>query len=137
MLHACGWLEGGLVASPEKFVMDADQLGVLHSMAKGVDLTENGQAMDAIREVGPGGHYLGCAHTQANFKDAFWRTSVLDYKPFETWYEEGERDTVALARDRVARMLGDYTPPPLDPGVAEALADFVARRKAAEADAFS
>jgi trimethylamine---corrinoid protein Co-methyltransferase len=137
MLHACGWLEGGLVASPEKFVMDADQLGILHSMAKGVDLTENGQAMDAIREVGPGGHYLGCAHTQANFKDAFWRTQVLDYKPFETWYDEGERDTVARAADRVARLLGDYTPPPLDPGTAEALLDFMARRKAAEPDAFS
>jgi trimethylamine---corrinoid protein Co-methyltransferase len=137
MLHACGWLEGGLVASPEKFVMDADQLGILHHLAKGVDLSENGQAMDAIREVGPGGHYLGCAHTQANFKDAFWRTQVLDYKPFETWAEEGERDTVALARARVERQLADYAPPPLDPGVAEALAEFVARRKAAEPDAFS
>jgi trimethylamine--corrinoid protein Co-methyltransferase len=137
MLHACGWLEGGLVASPEKFVMDADQLGILHHMAKGVDVSENGQAMDAIREVGPGGHYLGCAHTQANFKDAFWRTNVLDYKPFETWYDEGERDTVALARERVDRTLADYTPPPLDPGVAEALMDFVARRKASERDAFS
>jgi trimethylamine---corrinoid protein Co-methyltransferase len=137
MLHACGWLEGGLVASPEKFVMDADQLGILHHMARGVDVSENGQAMDAIREVGPGGHYLGCAHTQANFKDAFWRTNVLDYKPFETWYDEGERDTVALARERVDRTLADYTPPPLDPGVAEALTDFVARRKASERDAFS
>jgi trimethylamine--corrinoid protein Co-methyltransferase len=137
MLHACGWLEGGLVASPEKFVMDADQLGILHHMAKGVDISENGQAMDAIREVGPGGHYLGCAHTQANFKDAFWRTNVLDYKPFETWADEGERDTVALAADRVARTLADYTPPPLDPGIAEALTDYVARRKAAEPDAFS
>ena len=61
MLHACGWLEGGLVSSYEKFVLDADQLGVLHSLAEGIDLSENGQAMDAIREVGPGGHYLGCA----------------------------------------------------------------------------
>jgi trimethylamine--corrinoid protein Co-methyltransferase len=87
--------------------------------------------------VGPGGHYLGCAHTQANFQDAFWRTQVLDYKPFETWAEEGERDTVALARARMDRQLADYVPPPLDPGVAEALADFVARRKAAEPDAFS
>ena len=69
MLHACGWLEGGLVSSYEKFVLDADQLGVLHSLAEGIDLSENGQAMDAIREVGPGGHFLGCAHTQANFKD--------------------------------------------------------------------
>ena len=82
MLHSCGWLEGGLVASYEKFVMDADQLGALHGLARGIDLSENGQAMDAIREVGPGGHYLGCAHTQANFKDAFWRTDLLDYKPF-------------------------------------------------------
>ena len=64
---------------------------------RGVDMSENGQAMDAIREVGPGGHYLGCAHTQANFKSAFWRTEVLDYKPFETWAEEGARDSATLA----------------------------------------
>lgn len=89
MLHSCGWLEGGLVADFEKFVMDADQLGVLHGLAKGVAYDENAQAMDAIREVGPGGHYLGCAHTQANFKEAFWKTDLLDYKPFETWEEEG------------------------------------------------
>ncbi|HAR83913.1 MAG TPA: trimethylamine methyltransferase, partial [Sulfitobacter pontiacus] len=61
MLHACGWLEGGLVASFEKFVMDADQLGALHHLARGVEIDENAQALDAIREVGPGGHYLGCA----------------------------------------------------------------------------
>ena len=89
MLHACGWLEGGLVSSYEKFVMDSDQLGILHRMAAGVQHDENGQAMDALREVGPGGHYLGCAHTQANFKSAFWRTELLDYKPFETWGRRG------------------------------------------------
>ncbi len=137
MLHACGWLEGGLVSSFEKFVMDADQLGALHQLAKGVDLSENGQAMDAIREVGPGGHYLGCAHTQANFKDAFWRSNLFDYKPFETWDEEGARDTVALASDRVAKLLADYQKPALDPGVEEALTAFVAERKAAEPDAFA
>ena len=136
MLHACGWLEGGLVSSPEKFVMDADQLGVLHSIAEGVDISENGQAMDAIREVGPGGHYLGCAHTQANFKDAFWRTQVLDYKPFEQWSNEGSRDTYLLASQRVARLLGEYEKPALDMGVDEALRDFIARRKASEPDAF-
>ncbi|MFN3260020.1 MAG: trimethylamine methyltransferase family protein [Pikeienuella sp.] len=136
MLHACGWLEGGLVSSFEKFVMDADQLGALHSLAAGIDMSENGQAMDAMREVGPGGHYLGCAHTQANFKSAFWRSDLFDYKPFETWAEEGARDTQALASARVARLLGDYQAPPLDEGVAEALRDFVARRKAAEPDAF-
>ncbi|MFB2595039.1 trimethylamine methyltransferase family protein [Paracoccus sp. p4-l81] len=136
MLHACGWLEGGLVSSYEKYVMDADQLGVLHRLAGGIDISTNGQAMDAIREVGPGGHYLGTAHTQANFKDAFWRTSLFDYKPFETWEEEGGRDTVALAAARVTRMLGEYQAPDLDPAIREALDDYVARKKAAVPDAF-
>ncbi|OOY30744.1 trimethylamine methyltransferase family protein [Thioclava sp. F36-6] len=136
MLHGCGWLEGGLVSSYEKFVMDADQLGILHSLAKGVDISENGQAMDAIREVGPGGHYLGCAHTQANFKDAFWRTKLLDYRPFETWEEQGAPDTMALATKRVEKMLGEYQQPAMDPSVAEALAAYVARKKAEVPDAF-
>ena len=136
MLHACGWLEGGLVSGYEKFVLDADQLGVLHSLAEGVDLSENGQALDALREVGPGGHFLGCAHTQANFKDAFWRTQVLDYRPFETWAEAGAPDSAQLANARVRRMLAEYEAPAIDPGVAEALGDYVARRKASEADAF-
>ena len=136
MLHACGWLEGGLVASFEKFVMDADQLGILHHFARGVDMSENGQAMAAIREVGPGSHYLGCAHTQANFKEAFWRTDLLDYKPFETWDEEGARDTQALAAIRVQRQLDTYVKPALDPAREEALLDFVARKKASMPDSF-
>nr|MBC8411996.1 trimethylamine methyltransferase family protein [Paracoccaceae bacterium] len=70
MLHSCGWLEGGLVSSFEKFVMDSDQLGTLHHLAKGIKIDANAQALSAIREVGPGGHYLGCEHTQENFKDA-------------------------------------------------------------------
>ena len=136
MLHSCGWLEGGLVSSFEKFVMDADQLGVLHGLAKGVDISDNGQAMDAIREVGPGGHYLGCAHTQANFKTAFWRTDLLDYKPYETWEEEGARDTIALARNRVTKLLNDYQKPAIDPAIEEALNDYVAKKKASMPDAF-
>ncbi|WP_371832327.1 trimethylamine methyltransferase family protein [Rhodalgimonas zhirmunskyi] len=137
MLHACGWLEGGLVSSFEKFVMDADQLGVLHKMAEGISMSEEAQAMGAIREVGPGGHYLGCAHTQAHFKDAFWKTDLLDYKPFETWDEEGARDTTQLATVRVEKMLANYQQPALDPGKAEALAAYVARKKAAVPDAFT
>lgn len=136
MLHACGWLEGGLVSSFEKYVMDADQLGVLHGLAKGVDLSANGQAMDALREVGPGGHFLGCEHTQANYQTAFWRTQVFDYKPFETWDEEGARDTVQLAKARVTKMLSEYQAPPMDPAIAEALAEYVAKKKAAVPDAF-
>ncbi|TVS01087.1 MAG: trimethylamine methyltransferase, partial [Rhodobacteraceae bacterium] len=136
MLHSCGWLEGGLVASVEKFVMDADQLGALHQLAKGVDMSENGQAMDAIREVGPGGHYLGCAHTQANFKDAFWRSELLDYKPFETWEDEGGRDTQALASARVEKLLRNYQQPALDPAISEAIQAYIDQRKASEPDAF-
>ncbi|WP_439148852.1 trimethylamine methyltransferase family protein [Sulfitobacter sp.] len=136
MLHSCGWLEGGLVSSFEKFVMDADQLGTLHHLAQGVQIDENAQAMDAIREVGPGGHYLGCAHTQANFKQAFWKSDLLDYKPFETWADEGARDTQTLATARVEKLLGDYVQPPMDPAVVEALDAFVAARKAAEPDSF-
>ncbi|MCL4065138.1 trimethylamine methyltransferase family protein [Pseudomonas sp. GX19020] len=136
MLHACGWLEGGLVSSYEKFVMDADQLGALHGIAKGVAVDENAQALDAIREVGPGGHYLGCAHTQANFKTAFWRSDVLDYKPFETWEEEGARDTATLASLKVKKMLADYVAPELDVAKREALDDYVAKRKAEMPDAF-
>ena len=137
MLHSCGWLEGGLVASFEKFVMDADQLGVLHKLAAGIAADENGQAMDAIREVGPGGHYLGCAHTQANFKEAFWRSDVLDYKPFETWQDEGERDTMQLANAKMHQMLANYQQPALDPSINEALATYIAEKKASMPDAFS
>ena len=136
MLHACGWLEGGLVSSYEKFVMDADQLGTLHHLAQGIAVDANGQGMDAIREVGPGGHYLGCSHTQANFKTAFWRSDLFDYKPFETWEEEGARDTETLAGDRVRKLLGDYQQPQLDPAIAESLSDYVARKKASVPDAF-
>ncbi len=136
MLHACGWLEGGLVSSYEKFVMDADQLGILHKLAEGVTVDENAQAMDAIREVGPGGHYLGCAHTQENFKQAFWRSDLLDYKPFETWDEEGARDTQALAAERVAKLLSDYQQPQIDPAINEALRAFVDKRKESEPDSF-
>ncbi|MEJ6398218.1 trimethylamine methyltransferase family protein [Yoonia sp. 208BN28-4] len=136
MLHSCGWLEGGLVASFEKFVMDADQLGTLHHFAKGVDMSEDMQAMGAIEEVGPGGHYLGCEHTQANFKTAFWRSDLFDYKPFETWDEEGARDTQALASLRVQKMLDTYQQPALDPEIEAKLRAFVADKKQAMPDSF-
>ena len=139
MLHACGWLEGGLVASYEKFVLDADQLGALHKFAAGIDVDEEAQAMDAIREVrgGVGANYFSSAHTYRHFESAFWRSNVLDYKTFETWSDEGARDSQVLANARVRKLLGDYTAPALDPGVAEALSDYVARRKAGMPDAFT
>ena len=137
MLHSCGWLEGGLVASFEKFVMDADMLGTLHHFARGVDMSENGQAMGAIAEVGPGGHYLGCEHTQENFKTAFWRSDLFDYKPFETWDEEGARDTQTLATARVKKLLDTYQQPALDPEIEGRLRAYVAEKKASMPDAFT
>ena len=137
MLHSCGWLEGGLVSSFEKFVMDSDQLGILHHLAKGISIDTNAQALSAIREVGPGGHYLGCEHTQENFKKAFWRSELLDYKPFETWAEEGSRDTQALASLRVDKILSDYQKPYLDPAIDEELKEFIIKKKASMKDSFT
>jgi trimethylamine--corrinoid protein Co-methyltransferase len=85
--------------------------------------------MDAIREVGPGSHYLGCAHTQANFETAFWRSGLADNNSFEQWRDDGEKDIVQRANERWKQMLRDYEAPPLDPGIDEALQAFMAKRK--------
>ena len=135
VLHAAGWLEGGLSASYEKFVMDFDQLGAMHVLAKGVDISENGQAMEAFHQVEPGGHFLGCAHTQSNFETAFYRSSIADNNSVEQWQEEGSKDAAARANGLWKSMLAGYEPPPLDPGIDEAIRDFIDRKKAAMPDA--
>ena len=89
VLHVAGWLEGGLTMGYEKFVMDADQAGMMHRCSPASISRENGQALDAIREVGPGKHFLGCAHTQANFETAFYRSPLADNNSFEQWEAEG------------------------------------------------
>jgi trimethylamine--corrinoid protein Co-methyltransferase len=128
-LHAAGWLEGGLASGYEKLIMDADQLSMYQKFAEGVDFSENGQALDAIREVGPGSHYLGCAHTQANFETAFWRSSLADNNSFEQWRDEGGKDIVVRANERWKQMLRDYQAPPLDESIDEQLQAFMAKRK--------
>ncbi len=134
VLHGAGWLEGGLVSSYEKFVLDADQLGMMQVLAGGVDLSENGQAMDAIREVGPGNHFLECAHTRANFETAFYRSTVADNNSFEQWQAEGGLDAARRANRVWKDMLAAYEDPGLDPAVDEALRAFIARKKAAGPD---
>ena len=99
VLHAAGWLEGGLAVGYEKFIMDADQCGMMAVFVKGVDLSENGQALDAIRSNGPGQHFLGTAHTLANFETAFYRCEIADNNSFEQWTEDGSLDAAA-ARQR-------------------------------------
>lgn len=134
MLHAAGWLEGGLAMGYEKFILDADQAGMLQVLADGVDMSENGQAMDAIREVGPGAHFLGCAHTQANFESAFYRSNIADNNSFEQWESDGSRDAAQRANAIWKRMLDEYEAPDIDPGLDEALKDYIARRKAEQPD---
>ncbi len=135
MLHTAGWLEGGLVMSYEKFILDADQAGMMQVFAGGVDFSENGQALDALREVGPGQHFLGCEHTQRNFETAFYRSAVADNNSFEQWESEGALDASARASKLCKTMLADYQAPPIDPAIDEALLDYMARRKSEFADA--
>jgi trimethylamine---corrinoid protein Co-methyltransferase len=135
VLHAAGWMEGGLSASYEKFIMDFDQLGAMHVLAKGVDMSENGQAMEAFHQVEPGGHFLGCAHTQANFETAFYRSSVADNNSVEQWEADGRQDEATRANKIWKRMLADYEAPSIDPGVDEALRDYIERKKASMPDA--
>lgn len=137
VLHAAGWVEGGLASSFEKLVLDADQLGMMQVLCQGIDLSENGQAMDAIREVGPGSHYLGSSHTRANFETAFYRSAIADNNSFEQWEAEGAQDAAQRANLRWKKLLADYVPPALDPAIDEALAAFIARRKEALPDSFS
>jgi trimethylamine--corrinoid protein Co-methyltransferase len=134
VLHTAGWLEGGLSVGYEKFVMDCDQAGMMHAFLAGIDLSENGQAMDAIREVGPGKHFLGCAHTQANFQTAFFRSTLADNNSAEQWEAEGSQDMAQRANTQWKKMLNEYAPPPIDPAVDEALLDYMARRKASFPD---
>ena len=135
MLHTAGWLEGGLAMGYEKFIMDADQAGMLQVIMGGVDLSDNGQALDAIREVGPGAHFLGCSHTQANFESAFYRSSIADNNSFEQWEAEGGLDAAQRANKIWKKLLAEYQAPAIDPAVDEALQAYIDKRKAEMPDA--
>ena len=137
MLHAAGWLEGGLVSSYDKFIMDCDQLAAAQKFAAGIDMSENGQAMSAIREVGPGSHYLGCDHTQNNFKTAFFASNVADNNSFEQWEIEGELRNDQRANKIAKTWLESYEAPALDSGIDEALIEFIREKKDSMPDAFT
>ena len=128
VLHAGGWMEGGLVADYAKLLLDADQLTMMQNLVDGIDVSENGQAMNALHETGPGQHFLGSSHTQANFETAFWRSEMADNNTFEQWSSEGCIESNARARVRVSEMLDSYQEPALDPAIDEALRAFIARR---------
>lgn len=134
VLHTAGWLEGGLAMGYEKFIMDVDQAGMMHTLLAGVDLSDNGQALDAIREVGPGKHFLGCSHTQANFESAFYRSPIADNNSYEQWESEGGQDLAQRAHTRWKKLLAEYEAPAIDPAVDEALLAYIAQRKGSMPD---
>jgi trimethylamine--corrinoid protein Co-methyltransferase len=134
VLHAAGWLEGGLSIGYEKFILDADQCGMASVFVKGVDMSPNGQALDAIRENGPGIHFLGNSHTLANFESAFYRSEIADNNSYEQWLEDGGLDAAQRANRIWKRMLMEYEAPPIDDGIDEALLEYIVKRKASFPD---
>jgi trimethylamine--corrinoid protein Co-methyltransferase len=129
ILHAAGWLENGLSAGYEKFVLDCEILGMLHTYVKGIDLSEDARAMESLRSVPPGGHHLGTPHTMQRFQDAFYRAELFDYNDVDTWVEEGSTSASQRASQVVAQRLADYQAPEIDEGLDEQLLSFIAKRK--------
>ncbi len=130
--HAAGWLEGGLIASYEKFVMDCEVLQQIERYFETsiTDTSTAGLAFDAIKEVGPNGHFFGCDHTQERYTDAFYSPFLSDWRNYEAWAEDGGHWTSDRANRTWKAILEDYTPPPMDEAIRDELAAFVARRKA-------
>jgi trimethylamine--corrinoid protein Co-methyltransferase len=126
--HAAGWMEGGLCASFEKLVLDADLLQMVAEFLEPVEVSEATLALDAMREVGPGGHFFGAAHTQQRYRTAFYAPLVSDWRNHEAWREAGAPDAYRHANRLVRQLLADYQPPPLDPAIGDELDAFVARR---------
>ena len=135
VLHAAGWLEGGLSIGYEKLLMDADQLGMMEIYARGIDMSENGQAMQAFRTNPHGEHFLGNEHTLANFETAFYRSMLADNNSFEQWEEEGSLSAAQRANRQWKEMLASYEAPALDTAIDEELRNFIDRRKAEMPDA--
>ncbi|MCC6467847.1 MAG: trimethylamine methyltransferase family protein [Alphaproteobacteria bacterium] len=127
--HATGWLEGGLVASYEKMVVDAEMLQMMAEFLQPIKVDRESVAMDAMAEVGPGGHFFGAAHTMARYETAFYRPMISDWRNFQSWQEAGSRSATDRAHTIHKALLANYQPPPLDPARVEALEAFVARRK--------
>ena len=133
--HATGWLEGGLVTSFEKTMMDADLCGKIGRFFEGIDLSENAQAMDAIAATGPGQHFLGSDHTLANFYSALFRPDLADNNSFEQWSSEGGLDMTQRANALWKERLETYQDPGLDPAIDEELQAYIRQKKEEKPDA--
>ncbi|MCP5089082.1 MAG: trimethylamine methyltransferase family protein [Rhodobacteraceae bacterium] len=129
MMHAGGWLEGGLTCSFEKLILDAELLQIQAALLDPLDLSEDALGIDAIAEVGPAGHFFGAAHTLARYEDAFYKPILSDWSNFETWQANGAKTATQRANEIWKQLLRDYEKPPIDPAVEEELEAYVARRK--------
>jgi trimethylamine--corrinoid protein Co-methyltransferase len=136
ILHSAGFLDGLLSMSYEKFVMDTDFCGALHTYLDGVKIDDNQLALDAFREVGPGSHFFGSQHTLANYETAFWDSETADNENYEKWEAAGSTDAATRANRRWKKVLADYVAPPLDQGIDDELKEFISRKKAGMQDSW-
>jgi trimethylamine--corrinoid protein Co-methyltransferase len=130
LMHGAGWMEGGLHAGFEKMILDAELLQMVAAFLDPVPVDEASLGLDAIREVGPGGHFFGATHTQSRFRTAFHKPMISDWRNYESWQEAGSPEAAGKANRIFKDLLAAYEAPPMDPAVAEELGAFVARRKA-------
>ena len=130
VMHGLGWMEGGLTASFEKFVLDAELCQMMAAFLTPIEVTRETLGLDAVREVGPGGHFFGAAHTLARYETAFYSPILSDWRNYEAWAKAGAPDATERATQLYKEVLAAYEPPPLDPAIAEELDAFVQRRKA-------
>jgi trimethylamine--corrinoid protein Co-methyltransferase len=129
LYQGAGWLEGGLTASYEKLILDAEILQMIGEVLQPLVIDEAELGVDAIAAVGPGGHFFGSAHTLERFEHAFYRPMLSDWRNFETWQEDGSRTAAERANRIWKQLLAEFEPPPMDRGAVEAIGSFVARRK--------
>ncbi len=127
--HAAGWLEGGLTASFEKLILDAEMLQMMAEYLRPIEVNDDELALDAIAEVGPGGHHFGTSHTLARYESAFYSPIISNRQNYESWQEDGSVDAAARANTIWKQLLQEYTQPELDPAIDDALVDYVQRRK--------
>ena len=127
--HSAGWNEAGMHCSMAKFVVDAEQCAMGYRMAEGVKWDDFDEALAAVRDIGPGGHYLGHPHTQANFQEAFFMPELFDNNSIEQWIADGSQEITERALKHVKKLLAFYEEPKLDEAIDEALRDYIARRE--------
>jgi trimethylamine--corrinoid protein Co-methyltransferase len=130
LMHGAGWMEGGLHASYEKMVLDAELLGMVESFLEPVVVDDASLAFEAMQDVGPGGHFFGTEHTQSRYRTAFHKPMLSDWRNFETWEEAGSPEVPGKANRIWKELLAAYEPPPMDPTIREELDAFVERRVA-------